>query len=134
MRVKFNNIQAILFLGVFFFTASGYILYQDDWVVPEKFRDKENPYAQVEDEDEIGKDLYSVHCRSCHGKTGLGDGSKAFELESDVKDFTAKTFKSQSDGAIYFKIIMGRNEMPSFDKKIKEEEDRWMLVNYVKSF
>jgi mono/diheme cytochrome c family protein len=75
-----------------------------------------------------------MHCRSCHGKTGLGDGSKAFELESDVKDFTSKTFKSQSDGSIYFKIIIGRDEMPSFDKKIREEEDRWMLVNYVKSF
>jgi len=129
-----NNIRVILFLVALIFIASGYTSLQDDWVVPEKFRNMENPYAQVEDEDEIGKDLYSVHCRSCHGKTGLGDGSKAFELESDVRDFTAKTFKSQSDGAVYFKIIVGRDEMPSFDKKIKDEEDRWMLVNYVKSF
>lgn len=131
---KDNNIREILFLVALIFIASGYTSLQDDWVVPEKFRNMENPYAQVEDEDEIGKDLYSVHCRSCHGKTGLGDGSKAFELESDVRDFTAKTFKSQSDGAVYFKIIVGRDEMPSFDKKIKDEEDRWMLVNYVKSF
>jgi mono/diheme cytochrome c family protein len=92
-----------------------------------------NPFVGVEDEDEIGKDLYSVHCRSCHGKSGLGDGSKAFELDSDVKDFTANSFKSQSDGSVYFKIIMGRNEMPSFDKKIESEEDRWLLVNYIKS-
>jgi mono/diheme cytochrome c family protein len=134
MRVKINNIKTALFFVALIFIASGYTSLQDDWVVPEKFRNMENPYSEVEDEDEIGKDLYSVHCRSCHGKTGLGDGSKAFELESDVKDFTAKTFKSQSDGAIYFKIIMGRDEMPSFDKKIKDEEDRWMLVNYVKSF
>ncbi len=134
MRANKNYLQSILLLLVLFFIASGYTSYQDDWVVPEKFKNMENPYAQVEDEDEIGKDLYSMHCRSCHGKTGLGDGSKAFELESDVKDFTSKTFKSQSDGAIYFKIIIGRDEMPSFDKKIREEEDRWMLVNYVKSF
>lgn len=134
MRVKINNIKTALFFVALIFIASGYTSLQDDWVVPEKFQNMENPYGEVEDEDEIGKDLYSVHCRSCHGKTGLGDGSKAFELESDVKDFTAKTFKSQSDGAIYFKIIMGRDEMPSFDKKIKDEEDRWMLVNYVKSF
>ena len=134
MRTLKRNLGVTIFLGTFFFIASGYISFQDDWVVPDKFKNMENPYAQVEDEDEIGKDLYSVHCRSCHGKTGLGDGSKAFELESDVRDFTAKTFKSQPDGSIYFKIIIGRDEMPSFDKKIKEEEDRWMLVNYVKSF
>ena len=134
MRTLKRNIRVTLILGTFFFIASGYISFQDDWVVPDKFKNMENPYAQVEDEDDIGKDLYSIHCRSCHGKTGLGDGSKAFELESDVRDFTAKTFKSQPDGAIYFKMIIGRDEMPSFDKKIKEEEDRWMLVNYVKSF
>jgi mono/diheme cytochrome c family protein len=134
MKIKINIMQVALFFVIFLFIASGFTSLQDDWIVPEKYKNMENPYAQIEDEDEIGKDLYSVHCRSCHGKTGLGDGSKAFELESDVKDFTAKTFKSQSDGSIYFKIIIGRDEMPSFDKKIKEEEDRWMLVNYVKSF
>jgi mono/diheme cytochrome c family protein len=134
MRAKKNNKQTAILLAALFFIVSGYTILQDDWVVPEKFKNMENPYAQVEDEDEIGKDLYSMHCRSCHGKTGLGDGSKAFELESDVKDFTSKAFKSQSDGSIYFKIIIGRDEMPSFDKKIREEEDRWMLVNYVKSF
>ena len=134
MRTIKRNTGVTIFLCAFFFIASGYISFQDDWVVPDKFKNMENPYAGVEDEDEIGKDLYSVHCRSCHGKTGLGDGSKAFELESDVRDFTAKTFKSQADGVIYFKMIIGRDEMPSFDKKIKEEEDRWMLVNYVKSF
>ena len=111
----------------------GFKTFQDDWIVPGLYKNMKNPYAGVEDEDDIGKDLYSVHCRSCHGKSGLGDGSKAFELDSDVKDFTANSFKSQSDGSVYFKIIMGRNEMPSFDKKINSEEDRWLLVNYIKS-
>jgi len=134
MRENKNKTQAFIFLVAFFFLASGYIPMQNDWVVPDKYKNMKNPYAQVDDEDDIGKDLYSVHCRSCHGKTGLGDGSKAFELNSDVRDFTAKTFKSQADGAIYFKMIMGRDEMPSFDKKIKEEEDRWLLINYIKSF
>ena len=107
--------------------------YQDDWVVPEKFKNMNNPYAGEADDDAIGKDLYSIHCRSCHGKTGLGDGPKAFELDSDVKDFTSNSFKSQSDGSVYYKIMMGRNEMPSFEKKIGNEEDRWLLVNYIKS-
>jgi mono/diheme cytochrome c family protein len=134
MRAINYKIKVTLFFSALLFVVSAHTSLQDDWVVPDQFKNMENPYEQVEDEDDIGKDLYSVHCRSCHGKTGLGDGSKAFELESDVKDFTAKTFKSQSDGTIYFKMIMGRDEMPSFDKKIKDEEDRWMLINYIKSF
>ena len=111
----------------------GFKTFQDNWIVPDKFKNMKNPIAGVEDEDGIGKDLYSVHCRSCHGKSGLGDGSKAFELDADVKDFTANSFKPQSDGSVYLKIIMGRNEMPSFDKKVEAEEDRWLLVNYIKS-
>jgi len=35
---------------------------------------------------------------------------------------------------MYFKMIIGRNEMPAFDKKIKSEEDRWLLINYIKTF
>ena len=130
---KFKHL-ALLITCMIFFTSMSLKILQDDWVVPDQFKNMKNPYANAEDDDEIGKDLYAVHCRSCHGKTGLGDGSKAFELDSDVKDFTANSFKSQPDGAVYFKMIMGRNEMPSFDKKIKSEEDRWMLVNYIKGF
>jgi mono/diheme cytochrome c family protein len=117
-----------------FLLTTGFILHQDDWVVPDQYKNMENPYANFDDEDEIGKDLYTVHCRSCHGKTGLGDGSKAFDLETEVKQFNSKSFKSQSDGSIYYKMIIGRYEMPAFDKKIKSEEDRWLLVNYIKSF
>jgi mono/diheme cytochrome c family protein len=123
----------LFFTALFFLSPYGLITLQVDWKVPDQFKNKKNPYAQTVDEDEIGNDLYKVHCQSYHGKTGLGDGSKAFDLDSDVKDFTAKSFKVQPDGAIYYKMIMGRNEMPSFDKKIKLEEDRWLLVNYLRS-
>jgi len=129
-----NIIQLSLPIILFLLTSMAIKTFQDDWVVPEQFKNMKNPFANVEDEDEIGKDLYATHCRSCHGKTGLGDGSKAFDLESYVKDFTSNVFKSQPDGAIYFKMIIGRNEMPSFDKKIKSEEDKWLLFNYIKSF
>jgi len=130
-KIKLLSIPIVLLI---FLTSMALKNAQDDWVVPDQFKNMENPYAEVVDDDEIGKDLYAVHCRSCHGKTGLGDGSKAFELETEVKQFNSNTFKSQSDGSVYFKMIMGRNEMPSFDKKVKSEEDRWLLINYIKNF
>ena len=134
MREIRTTVFTVFFLAIAFILTSLVLTpMQDDWAVPDKYTNMENPYDGVEDEDDIGEDLYKVHCRSCHGKTGLGDGSKAFELSSDVKDFTSKTFKAQTDGSIYFKMIMGRDEMPSFEKKITEEEDRWMLVNYIRN-
>lgn len=134
-RIRFQlNPIPLLILGILFLTSFGFKTHQDDWVVPDQYKNMENPYVNSDDEDDIGKDLYTVHCRSCHGKTGLGDGSKAFDLETEVTQFSSQKFKSQSDGSMYFKMIIGRNEMPAFDKKIKSEEDRWLLINYIKSF
>jgi len=42
-------------------------------------------------------------------------------------------FQAQSDGALYYKIAEGRDDMPSFKKKIPDAEDIWNLVNYVRT-
>ena len=33
--------------------------------------------------------LYSTHCKSCHGKEGLGDGTKAAQLKTKSGDFSS---------------------------------------------
>ena len=104
----------------------------EDWDVPAKYKSMENKYAG-EDEDGIGEDLYKQHCRSCHGKEGYGDGSKAKELETEMRDLTSEEVQAQSDGELYYKSIIGRDEMPNFEKKIRGEEDRWMVINYMRS-
>ena len=80
-----------------------------------------------------GKALYAKHCQSCHGKAGKGDGSKASELKTEPGDFSKSPFQSQSDGAIFYKISEGRDDMPSFKKKLSEANDRWDVVNYVRT-
>ena len=107
---------------------------QDDkWPVPDKYMKMKNPYAGEKDAEQNGKRLFAMHCRSCHGTKGKGDGTKAAELKTKVPDLTASQFKAQPDGAIYYKTVFGKGDMPGFDKKIKEEEDRWLIINYVKS-
>ena len=101
-----------------------------DWPVPDKYKKMKNPQAGKKDVDGIGASLYKTHCKSCHGKDGNA-GVKDFDVE--VREFTSKEFKAQSDGAVYYKSFVGRDEMPNFEKKIKDEEDRWLLVNYIKS-
>ncbi len=102
-----------------------------DWVVPDKYKKMVNEYAG-EDEDGIGKELYQQHCRSCHGKEGYGDGNKAGELDTEMRDFTLEEVQEQNDGELYYKSFIGRDEMPNFEKKIKDEEDRWMVINYLR--
>jgi len=113
-------------------SLSSISIQNDPWPVPSKYKNMKNPYVDAEDPDQIGKELYMVHCRSCHGTKGKGDGKKATTLDTQVTDITTSDFKSQTDGQIYYKSYVGRDDMPSFEKKIKSEEDRWLLINYLR--
>ncbi len=106
----------------------------EPWEVPAKYEEMENPYAGDDSSERVAKMLWSKHCKSCHGNVGLGDGPKARQLETFPGDFSTEEFQSQTDGAIYYKSYIGRDEMPNFEKKIPDEEDRWILVNYMRTF
>ncbi len=125
---KFLMIFGLLSVVMLSFTAFD----QDEWVVPEKYQKMKNPTDPNEDQD-IGKQLYSKHCQSCHGKTGLGDGNKADEVDGDLGDFSSADFQSQSDGALFYKSYFGRDDMPNYEKKIPDEEDMWLVINYMRT-
>jgi len=105
----------------------------EKWDVPEKYQKMENPYAGDASLKKIGKMLYSKHCKSCHGSKGLGDGSKAAQLETFPGDFSTSEFKKYSPGDLYYMTYVGRDEMKSFDKKISDEEDQWAVIMYIRS-
>jgi len=132
-----NNLKSILALGAIAMFTISLVSFTnpsvvDDWEVPAKYKSMENKDAG-EDEDDIGQDLYKQHCRSCHGKEGYGDGSKAKELDTEMRDLTSEEVQAQSDGELYYKSFIGRDEMPNFEKKIRGEEDRWMVINFMRS-
>ncbi len=103
------------------------------WNVPEAFAKKTNPVKSDGESLQTGKELWAKHCQSCHGKKGAGDGTKAAELETEMADFAKDVVQKQSDGAIFYKILEGRDEMPTFKKKIPDESDTWSLVNYIRT-
>lgn len=105
---------------------------QDAWVVPDEYKNMKNKFPGG-DEDDIGRDLYMKHCKSCHGKEGYGDGTKANELKTAMRDFSYEDVQSQTDGELYYKSFVGRDEMPNYEKKIPDEEDRWLLINFIRS-
>lgn len=103
------------------------------WEVPAKFKNMKNPYKNA-DLKKAGMELWTTYCKSCHGAKGIGDGTKAKALNTSVGDLSTEKFQSQSDGEIFYKFVYGRDEMPAFEKKIADDEDRWSLVNYLRTF
>lgn len=103
------------------------------WVVPDNAKNMKNPVASNSESITAGKALYATHCKSCHGSKGLGDGSKAAQLKTEPGDFATADFQAQTDGALFYKTSEGRDDMPSFKKKIHDDEDRWSIVNYLRT-
>jgi len=103
------------------------------WPVPDKNAKMANPVKADKASIAAGKALWSLHCSSCHGKTGLGDGSKAAQLKTQPEDMTKASLQSQPDGSLFYKVSEGRDDMPSFKKKIPDADDIWNLVNYMRT-
>jgi mono/diheme cytochrome c family protein len=126
--------KTFAFMGMLVVFAAGIMSMQQPWTVPDKAAKTANPVKSNAESIAAGKTLWQQHCASCHGKTGKGDGTKAGQLKTPLEDYTTAPFQSQSDGAIFYKISEGRDEMPSFKKKIPDAMDIWDIVNYMRTF
>jgi len=110
------------------FCLVSFVSQQKAWVVPATDAAIKNPVKAETASIDAGKALYTKSCKMCHGATGVGVGKMA-----EPSNFTTKEFKAQSDGAIFFKINTGLGKMPAYKAKIKEDNDRWNLVNYLRT-
>lgn len=128
--------KTALLIMMFFVVAAAFtvIRQQDPWVVPDKYNKMANPMKGDESALTTGKAVWAKHCQSCHGKTGKGDGTKAAQLKTLPGDFTKADFHKQSDGAMFYKTSEGRDDMPSFKKKIPDQDEIWSVVNYMRTF
>ena len=120
-----------LFIILFGFKAKEQ---NDPWTVPDNYKSMKNPVASNTESLATGKSLWATHCKSCHGTKGMGDGPKAAQLKTESGDFTNSKTQSQTDGSLFYKTSEGRDDMPSFKKKIPDADDRWALVNYIRTF
>jgi mono/diheme cytochrome c family protein len=131
--MKSFQFKAILASGLIIICAMGLMSLtssmQTPWVVDAKYKTMKNPVKSDATSIEAGKVLWNKNCASCHGKTGLGDGVKARTLETLPGDFSKPVYQSLSDGEIFGKIKLGREEMPKYDGKIADE-DIWAIVNF----
>lgn len=137
-----NKSAKILTLGVLLFssflvlsawnTNSSISYPSGDWKAPASADNLKNPVKGNVAATESGKKLYKQMCAICHGNSGKGDGMAGASLSPRPSNFTTEKIQSQTDGAIYWKITEGRPPMASY-KSILKEEQRWQLVNYIRT-
>lgn len=137
MKTNINKlviVTVVIFLSTMLFSfVSPQEKEKKPWKVPEKYKTMENPYAADQSLVKVGKTIYAKHCRSCHGNKGLGDGPKAKKMKSFLEKFNSKAFQANTDGELFYKSIIGRDEMPNYEKKIPDVEDQWAVVMYIKT-
>ena len=108
--------------------------HNQQWVIPESAKGLRNPLQPTASHLHFAYSVYQQDCANCHGNTGKGDGpeSKLHDpLPADLTD--PATTSKLTDGEIFYQITQGRRPMPSFKKRLTEEQ-RWQLVLLVRSF
>ena len=115
--------------------AIGFAAFQKpNWTIPDEEKQRKNPIAPSEAALKAAKQVFAEQCANCHGDTGKGDGSDAMMYDPAPANLTdAAHMNKMTDGEIYFMISEGRKPMPSFKKRLTDEQ-RWQLVLLVRSF
>jgi mono/diheme cytochrome c family protein len=76
-----------------------------------------------------GAELFQTYCAVCHGPVGAGGGTIPVPAPSLVSPQVA----GYADGYLYSIVRYGRGLMPRYGDKIIQKEDRWAVVDYVRS-
>ncbi len=81
-----------------------------------------------------GKDLYGANCAKCHGADGNGTGPSTHGISADPRKLWVwGSAGDAADGYLFSIISDGRTDMPPWGLVFSENE-RWDLVNYIKTF
>lgn len=128
---SFQTISAVL-LSVFIVACNSSEKNSDKfWTAPESAYSLKRPFTITADVELKGQQLYMLYCWQCHGETGFGDGAAGSSLDQKPANFHDKRVRKQPDGALFWKMSMGKGTMPAF-KDVLSEEERWSLVAYIR--
>ncbi len=112
---------------------------KNTWELPADADKTKNPVQATEESVAKGKELYlertKGNCIFCHGETGSGNEANLPRLRRKPADLTNKErMTAMTDGEVFWKITKGiRGIMPAGENRMKTEEERWHVVNYVRT-
>lgn len=128
-KLLFATLTLVFAMSLFSFISAE----NKPWDIPAKYKSMKLTKKGDKESIALGKTLYTKYCKSCHGGGGKGDGPKAGSMKSSLGDFTTAAFKALPDGSKYYMSFVGRDEMPNFEKKVVDEEERWAIINFMDS-
>ena len=111
---------------------------KNTWELPEDADKTKNPTTVSPESIAKGKELYMErskgNCVFCHGDTGAGNEANLAKLRRKPADLTNKErMTAMTDGEVFWKVSKGiQGIMPAGEKRMSEEE-RWHVVNYVRT-
>ena len=92
-----------------------------------------NPIPASAESQERGGKLYVQYCAKCHGLTGNGAGPSAHGFSTNPRQLWAwHNADASADPYLFWFITNGRTDMPPWGVILSENE-RWDLVNYIKT-
>jgi mono/diheme cytochrome c family protein len=112
---------------------------KNTWELPEDADKTKNPVAATPESIAKGKELYLTqnkgNCIFCHGETGAGNEANLPRLRRKPADLTNKErMTTMTDGELFWKITKGiTGIMPPGERRLPEAEDRWHVVNFVRT-
>ena len=133
-KLKMRKILFVALLALICLVIA-YAAFQKDrpWVVPEEIKKLKNPLQASESNLKAARGIYVDECAQCHGERGRGEGPEAMMHSPAPADLTdAGHMNGLTDGEIFYQISEGKKPMPSFKKRLTEEQ-RWGLVLFVRS-
>jgi mono/diheme cytochrome c family protein len=92
--------------------------------VPNKDRERQNPFEGSADAVAAGAKLFHKNCASCHGQEGLGRDKRP-NLHSD-------RVRAATPGELQWLLTNGslKNGMPSWSRL--PEQQRWQIITFLK--
>ena len=94
-----------------------------------------NPFAGNTSADilSLGRTKFETYCAVCHGYEGKGDGPVSVKMALKPPPLVSDKIVKLVDGGIFHIITDGQGVMSSYAYQLVEENDRWAIVNYVRS-
>lgn len=126
---KSTSVRGFRILAIVLFLPAALVLLAQNvvfppWPVPDEANDIENPIAPDKISIEEGMAFYNINCKACHGDRGEGDGV------IPAASLVSKQVLDQTDGALFYKLLEGRGQMPSF--RAVSETELWNVINYIR--
>ena len=132
-NLRLKKLVFIVLIAIIVASIAAAIYQNREWKVPEEAKLRKNPIPPSPAARAAARVIYEDKCANCHGETGKGDGPEAAMYYPSPKSLVdASQMSGVTDGEIFYQISEGRKPMPSFKKRLTEEQ-RWQLVIFVRS-